>query len=84
MLIQKGIRAWSVLQVVALFLPGRFMRRYLSPLVAELVFIVVPHGFLDICLPVFCPNNVSVVRQKAGEKEEWGISLKTPNFCPNL
>lgn len=65
-MIQKGIRAWSELQVVALFLPGKFMRRYLSPLVAGLVFLVVPHwlsGYLPAC---FVPKSCI-----CGESKGW-------------
>lgn len=90
MLFQEGIRACSELQIVALFLPGRFMRRSLSPLVAKVFFVVVPHwlsGYLPACFvpkSCICGESKGWIERKVRDQFKNTTPKNHLIFCPNL
>lgn len=75
---KQRIRVWAEWQVVALFLSGRFMWRYLSSLAVQSVFIVAPHWLLQIvaccCVPSWC----ICCQSKGWTEDPRGIRSKTP------
>lgn len=74
----QGIRAWAEWQVVALFLSGSFVRRYLSPLVVQSVFRVAPHWLLQIVACLLCTQLMYLLSVKRLDRRSVRISLRTP------
>lgn len=81
---KQRIWVWVEWQVVALFLSGEFMRRYLSPLFVVSVFIVAPHCLLQIVTCLLSTHLIYRLSVKSWDRRSVSNQVKDSSIEKQL